>query len=223
MHRLLEQPCATRYYRIHMIQQINLYQDILKQGQAKPVINNTLLVLLGVIMLIIGFSIYLVLDLNNTKKSLELTKQQLSEAETRVKLAQVQYPKQQINALLTQEISRSQTMLASLSRIIQILSDENSDQTQGFSRYFSALARQSIADVWLTNIVINGQEHSLILQGSTYNPEKIAVFLQKLHHESIFRGRTFAKLIMAEEEETEHQIDFTVSTTSEILEQTTHD
>jgi len=223
VHQLLEQPCATRYFRTLMIQQINLYQDILKQGQAKPVINNTFFGLIVIILLIIGYSIYLVLDLDSTKKSLVLAKQQLSEAETRVKLNQVQYPRQQINSLLSQEVSRSQTLLASLSRVIELLTDKNSDQTQGFSRYFSALARQSIADVWLTNIVINGQKHSLKLQGSTYKPEKIAVFLQKLHDESVFRGRSFAKLIMEEVEKTDNQIDFIVSSSSELLEQTAHD
>jgi len=206
-----------------MIQQINLYQDILKQDQAKPVINSTLLGLLAFILLIIAFSLYLVLDLNNTKKSLELAKQQLSKAETRVQLIQVQYPKQQLNSLLTEEVSRSQTMLASLSRIIEKLTDENSDQTQGFSRYFSALARQSMADIWLTNIIINAHKHSLLIQGSTYNPEKVAVFLQKLHHESVFRGKIFAKLIMSKAEEIDHQINFAVSTTSEMLEPKTHE
>ncbi|MFW5442924.1 MAG: PilN domain-containing protein [Methylococcaceae bacterium] len=206
-----------------MIQQINLYQDSLKQGQTKPGVNNMLVGLIIIFVLIVSYSIYLFLDLNDTKKSLVLAKQQLTEAETQVRLIQVKYPRQQINQLLTQEISRSLNMLTSLSRVIQVLTDKNSDQTQGFSRYFTALARQSIADIWLRGIVINGQTHSLIIQGSTYNPEKIAVFLQKLHHESVFRGRIFARLIMAEEENTENQINFTVSTTAKILEQTANE
>lgn len=223
MHLLLEQPYATRHYRNPMIQQINLYQDSLKQGQTKPGVNNMLVGLIIIFVLIVSYSIYLFLDLNDTKKSLVLAKQQLTEAETQVRLIQVKYPRQQINQLLTQEISRSLNMLTSLSRVIQVLTDKNSDQTQGFSRYFTALARQSIADIWLRGIVINGQTHSLIIQGSTYNPEKIAVFLQKLHHESVFRGRIFARLIMAEEENTENQINFTVSTTAKILEQTANE
>ena len=205
-----------------MIQQVNLYQEILQQNQSRR-INAYLLGLIVIILLLTGMSIYITLDLNNTKNSLQQAKQQLREAETRIQLLQVQYPVQQINTLLTQEISHSQNILASLSQVIHLLTDKKSDQTQGFSRYFSALARHSISDVWLTTIYINGQTNNLQLQGSTYIAEKIPVFIQKLHNESVFQGKHFKKLIMSQAEEAENQIDFTVSSTTELLEHENHD
>ena len=206
-----------------MIQQVNLYQEILQQNRSGPVTNRYILGLTVVMLLLIGMSIYIAVDLNNTKSSLQKAKQQLREAETRVQQLQVQYPKQQINTLLTQEITRSQNILASLSRVIHLLTDKESDQTQGFSRYFSALARQSISDVWLTTIYINGQTNNLKLQGSTYIAEKIPVFIQKLHNEPVFQGKHFEQLIISQAEESENQIDFTVSNITEPLEQENHD
>lgn len=206
-----------------MIQQVNLYQEILQQNSIRPVINRYIIGSTVVILLLIGMSIYSAVNLNNTKNSLQQAKQQLREAETRVQLLQVQYPKRQLNTLLTQEISRSQNILGSLSKVIDLLTDKESDQTQGFSRYFSALARQSISDVWLTTIFINAQTNNLQLQGSTYIAEKIPVFIQKLHNESVFQGKHFEKLIMNQAEESENQIDFTVSSTAEPLEQENHD
>ena len=206
-----------------MIQQVNLYQEILQQNSIRPVINRYIIGSTVVILLLIGMSIYSAINLNNTKNSLQQTKQRLIEAETRVQLLQVQYPKRQMNTLLTQEISRSQNILASLSRVIHLLTDKKSDQTQGFSRYFSALARQSIPDVWLTTIYINAQTNNLQLQGSTYIAEKTPVFIQKLHNESVFQGKHFEKLVMNQVEEPENQIDFTVSSTTEPLEQENHD
>ena len=206
-----------------MIQQVNLYQEILQQNSIRPVIDRYIIGSTVVILLLIGMSIYITLDLNNTKNSLQQAKQDLKEAETRIQLLQVQYPVQQINTLLTQEISHSQNILASLSQVIYLLTDKKSDLTQGFSRYFSALARQSISDVWLTNIYINGQTNNLQLQGSTYIAEKIPVFIQKLHNESVFQGKHFKKLIMSQAEEPENQIDFTVSSTTELLEHENHD
>ena len=206
-----------------MIQQVNLYQEILQQNSIRPVINRYIIGSTVVILLLIGMSIYSTVNLNNTKNSLQQTKQRLIEAETRVQLLQVQYPKRQMNTLLTQEISRSQNILASLSRVIHLLTDKESDQTQGFSRYFSALARQSIPDVWLTTIYINAQTNNLQLQGSTYIAEKTPEFIQKLHNESVFQGKHFEKLIMNQVEEPENQIDFTVSSTTEPLEQENHD
>jgi len=205
-----------------MIQQVNLYQEILRQNQSRP-LNVYLLGLMVIILLLIGMSVYITLDLNNTKNNLQQAKQQLREAETRIQLIQVQYPAQQINTLLTQEISHSQNILVSLSQVIHLLTDKKSDHTQGFSRYFSALARQSISDVWLTTIYINGQTNNLQLQGSTYIPEKVPVFIQKLHNEPVFQGKHFKKLIMRQAEEPENQLDFTVSSTTELLEHEKHD
>jgi len=205
-----------------MRQQVNLYQEIL-QSRSRPVINPYILGLTVITLVLIGISVYITVDLNNTKNSLQQAKQQLKKAETRVQLLQAQYPKQQINTLLTQEISRSQNILASLSRVIHLLTDKESDQAQGFSRYFSALARQSIPDVWLRTIYINAQTNNLELQGSTYTAEKIPVFIQKLHNESVFQGKHFEKLIITQSKESENQIDFTVSSTTEPLEQENHD
>jgi len=205
-----------------MRQQVNLYQEIL-QSRSRPVINPYILGLTVITLVLIGISVYITVDLNNTKNSLQQAKQQLKKAETRVQLLQAQYPKQQINTLLTQEISRSQNILASLSRVIHLLTDNESDQAQGFSRYFSALARQSIPDVWLRTIYINAQTNNLELQGSTYTAEKIPVFIQKLHNESVFQGKHFEKLIITQSKESENQIDFTVSSTTEPLEQENHD
>jgi hypothetical protein len=205
-----------------MIQQVNLYQEIF-QSRSRPVINPYILGLTVVLLVLIGISVYITVNLNSTKYSLQQAKQQLRKAETHVQLLQVQYPKQQINTLLTQEISRSQNVLASLSQVIHLLTDKKSDQTQGFSRYFSALARQSIPDVWLRTIYINAQTNNLELQGSTYTAEKIPVFIQKLQNESVFQGKHFEKLIITQSKESENQIDFTVSSTAEPLEQENHD
>lgn len=205
-----------------IMQQVNLYQDRLKQNE-KTVINPYIASVAAVLILLLGFSIYLFIDRNDTKNSLKTTRQQLLAAETQVQLLQVKYPKQQINSLLKQQISRSQNTLASLSRIIKLLSDKSSDQTQGFSRYFTALAQQSISEVWLRNIAIDAQNSTLTLQGSSYNPDQIAVLLQKLHDETIFQGKVFAKLVISQAQDSNNQVDFTVSTLTEITEKTNHD
>ncbi len=206
-----------------MIQQINLYQDVLKQNQAQPTINRYIYGSVAALILLLAYSIYLFLDLNNTKNNLQKAKQQLLKAETQVQVMKIKYPEQKINPLLAQEVSRLQNIVGSLSSVIHLLADKKSDQTQGFSRYFSALSRQSIPNVWLRNIAINGGKQILTLQGSTYTAKKIPVFIQNLHDEPVFQGRNFAQLVMFQDKETENLINFTISTTSEILKQEDHD
>jgi len=206
-----------------MIQQVNLYQDCFKQNQNTPAFNLHLVSLVSLIVILFCYSIYLYIDINNTKNTLTSNKQLLAAAETQVQLLQVKYPRQQINKLLEQEISRSQSVHSSLSRVIQLLSDKSSDQTQGFSRYFSALAQQNISEVWFKKITIDGNKNTLTLQGSSYNPDKIPLMLQKLHNEAIFQGKIFAQLIMTQAKDNDSQIDFTVSTLTDLSEQENHD
>lgn len=202
-----------------MIQQVNLYTDIFKQTKQGSAINAFFYGAVAIISLLVAFSIFLLIALNNTKGNIQVAKQNLIQTESRIQLLQAQYPKQQTNKLLTEELSHYQNKVNNLSHVIQLLSDKASDQTQGFSRYFSALARQSIAEIWLTNISINGIQHNINLQGSTYQPEKVALFLQNLHHEAVFQGQSFAKLVMKQAKENKDQIDFSINSTNELSEQ----
>ncbi len=206
-----------------MIQQINLYQNVLKPNQTKPMINRCFFSLIAAILLLIGYSIYLVVDLNSSKKNLQQAKQELSNSELQMALLKVQYPQQKTDPLLVQELSQSQNILNSLSGVIDLLTNNKSDQTQGFSRYFMALARQSIADVWLSQIIMDAEKNMIILKGSTYKDEKIPDFLKKLNKETVLHGRNFAKLSMTQAKDDENLIDFMVSTSTEILEKTIHD
>ena len=206
-----------------MKQQINLYQNALKQNQGSSDLKRYIYGSVTAFLLLIGFSIYLFLNLNSTKSNLQNAKEQLLEAKTHVEVIKIQYPQQQLNQLLNQEIFRLQSIHHNLSKVVHSLNDTESDRTQGFSRYFSALARQNISELWLTKITINAEKLILTLEGSTYNAEKIPVFIQSLQNESIFQGKNFAKLIITADQETVNQINFTVSTTTEKPEQEDHD
>lgn len=202
-----------------MIQQINLYQDELKT-KATPALNNYIYGLAIAGLLFFGFSIYLLIDQNNTKNDIQQTQQQLSDAEHQVQMMQDQYPQQEVDKGIVQEISRYQNILTSLSQVVHLLSDNKSDQTQGFSRYFSALARQSFSDVWLTKISVDAEQNNLSLHGSTFNTKTIPEFLQKLHHEPVFKGRIFETLTMTQAKKTGKQLNFYVSTAIKISEET---
>jgi len=206
-----------------MIQQVNLYKNILNQEQATPVLKNYLYGLIAIIFLVMSYSLFLIVENNGIKNNITHTKQQLITAESDLNSVQIKYPKKTIDPLLVQELSHSKMMLNNLSKVVHMLNDKSSDQVQGFSRYFSALANQSMAAVWLTDIDIDGKNNTILLQGSTYQAEKTAVFLQQLHHEKAFQGRSFAKLSMTQSEHDENLLNFIINTTDATLEQDSHD
>lgn len=198
-----------------MIQQVNLYRDILRQGQNKSAVNPYWAGLSVIALLFIGLSGYLIWHGKNTETQVQQLRQSLQAEQERVQLISVKIPKQEINAQLAAEVAQWQNMLNELTQTMQLLSSKISEQSLGFSSYFQALSNQSIPEVWLSALYFDGQQQIISIEGSTFKPEKIPYFLQQLQKESVFNGHSFAKLSMQQSEEISGQIDFKLSTTLE--------
>lgn len=195
-----------------MIQQVNLYQDSRRLNKSHGLYYH-LLAISSVFLFLIVYSSLTAWNTYQLKNAVQLKKSNLGQTEDRLKLLQIQHPKPQINSLLVAEVSRSQNRLNSLTQIVQLLTANESDQIQGFSKYFHALASQPSNDVWLEEIGINNNVQDVSLKGSTFKPEQIALFLQQLQEQPAFHGKTFARLAIEKSESRPSQVDFTLSTT----------
>jgi hypothetical protein len=198
-----------------MIQQVNLYQDILNQGRKKSGINIYWLGLSAIVLLFTGFSGYLIWSLKNTEAQMQQFRQNLEAEQAKVNLISSKIPKQDVDAQLVAEVGQWQSMVEELTQTMQLLSGKIADQSPGFSNYFQALSNQSIPDVWLSALYLNGPKRIINLEGSTFKPEKIPYFLQQLQKEPIFNGHTFAQLMMQQSEEIPGQMNFKLSTVLE--------
>jgi hypothetical protein len=198
-----------------MIQQVNLYQDSLRQGQAGTGMSHYSAGLIGIALLLMGISLYLLWSLGNLKTQMEQSHQSLNAEEARVAHLLSKLPKQENNASLADEIEQLQNRINELTQTLQLLTAKKSGATQGFSRHFQALADQSIPEVWLSKIHISGTQRIIDLEGSTFKPGQIPYFLQQLQKEPVFHGQTFAKLLMLKSEKIPGQIDFKLNTTLE--------
>ncbi|MDO9047481.1 MAG: PilN domain-containing protein [Methylobacter sp.] len=196
-----------------MIQQVNLYQDILNQGRKKSGINLYWVGLSVIALLLVGFSVYLTWNTKNTETHVQQLRQNLEVEHARVNLISSNIPKQEIDTQLAAEVAQWQNMLDELTQTMQLLSDKSTDQSPGFSSYFQALSNQSIPDVWLSALYLDEQQQVINIEGSTFKPEKIPYFLQQLQKEPIFNGYSFAKLIMQQSKTMPNQMDFKLSTT----------
>lgn len=194
-----------------MIQQINLYQEHDTSSSHAWLLNPYLQV---VVLIIVGLLVTAVLtwqslaDLQFQRHQLQ---QQLQVATAEVSLLKGQLPNPQSNSLLEQQLQQSQTVFQSLSHIVEMLADDQSDQTQGFSRYFTALANQSDSKVWLSRIEINASNNRLSLQGSTFQADLIPALLQRLQQTEVFKGRHFSKMQIGQTKDAPEQVDFSVS------------
>ena len=192
-----------------MIQQVNLYQQGGKDQH--PLANPYMLTVMAAVLIMMLVSGLEMSALKTDRQQAGLLQNQLQQAQTHLHQLQAEYPNQQIDSVLNQELQQTQSYYQNLSQLLELLADNRSDRSKGFSRYLSALAEQADSNVWLTGIRINSEKDSIGLKGSTYMPEQIPLLLQRLQNSSVFKGRHFAKLSIAQSPENPEQIDFSVS------------
>lgn len=193
-----------------MIQQINLYHDNI-DTRSQSNLNHYLLVLIASVMLLLISSELSWYQIATQQSKRQLLQNQLQQATTELLTLQSRLPNPQNDALLDQEIQQAQTRYQNLSRIMELLTDTQQDQTRGFSHYLSALAEQADSSAWLSRIKINTISNDISLYGSSFQPQPIPLLLQRLQTTSAFKSRSFARLNMQQSDNAPEQIDFSVS------------
>jgi len=193
-----------------MIQQINLYQQDDANG-SHAWSNPYLLAIAATAVILLLVSVYSLGSLHGNQDTQKLLQARIQETQAHLQALQAQNPKQQIDAGLTQELQKTKNYYQNLSQILELLADNKSDRSLGFSRYLSTLANHSDSNVWLTAIHIDTENDTMSLEGSTFKPEQIPLLLQRLQNTSAFKGRHFARLSVEQSTETPDQVNFDVS------------
>ncbi len=92
---------------------------------------------------------------------------------------------------LENEITKLEALVTAKSRIKEILDHGVFANTDGYSKYLVALARQHITGLWLTGFAIAGAGERLTLEGRTTVPELVPRYMQKLADEQTLAGIEF--------------------------------
>lgn len=200
-----------------MTQQVNLYSEILKQQQKQSGLKLYTTILSVVVLLCVAFSAYLLWQLSTIETELHQAHTQLNSEQARVNALLSKRPSQEPNTSVLGEIEQWQNSVNEASQTLQLLAGREAILSQGFSSYFQALANQSNPEVWLTAIHIDGQNRGMNIEGSSFKPEQIPQLLQQLQQEPIFKGQTFAKLVMQQSVKIAGQMDFTLSSSEQPL------
>ncbi len=194
-----------------MMQQVNLYSDILKQQQQKSGIKLASMGLGTIALLFVTVSSYVLWDNFTTEKALKEAQKSLSQQQARVNELLSKRTNRLPNDQILSEIEQWQNNVNEAAQALQMLAGEGTILLKGFSFYLRALADQSNPEVWLTAIHIDGQNQEIKLEGSTFKPQQLPQALQQLQNKSALKGLTFAKLIMQQSDKVPGQMDFTLS------------
>lgn len=179
-----------------MSQQINLFNPIfLKQKKYFSVVTMLQALLLIVVgsMLFYGYAWYQVREL--AKQTVEMTKRYEAEQKRMVNYAN-EFSPQRARQALDEELSSLEAQARLQDSILQTLKSGAIGNTQGYSAYLSAFARQSVQGLWLTGFNINGDGAEISLQGAVTNPRLLPTYIQRMGREAVMRGKTFEYLQM---------------------------
>ena len=179
-----------------MSQQINLFNPIfLKQKKYFSVV--TMLQALGLIVLgsalFYAYAVYQVAQLS--KQADEMSKRYAAE-QTRLVNFTNEFSLQRSGQMLEDELKQLEAQATAQETLLNLLKSGAIGNTEGYSEYMRAFARQSIKGLWLTAFDIIGDGTQMSLSGAVVNPQLVPSYIQRLGKEKVMRGKTFSTLQM---------------------------
>ncbi len=96
--------------------------------------------------------------------------------------------------VLIDQASRLETHLGAQQILLDAFATGSLGNTEGFARYMSALARQTLNGVWLTGFTATGADGLNVIRGRLQQPDLLPSYLRMLNREAALRGHGFAEL-----------------------------
>jgi Flp pilus assembly protein TadB len=179
-----------------MSQQINLFNPVfLTQKKYFSVV--TMLQALGLIVLGSAlFFVYAVFQVAQlSKQADEVSKRYVAE-QTRLANLTNEYSLQHSGKMLEDELKQLEAQASAQEAMLNMLKSGALGNTEGYSEFMRAFARQSINGLWLTAFDIVGDGAQMSLSGAVVNPQLVPSYIQRLRREKAMQGKTFSTLQM---------------------------
>lgn len=180
-----------------MSQQVNLYQPIFRKQKrkfsAKAILQATVAMVLGIVALY-GYTWWQVRELRNEAIQ---TDKQLATMTARLDEVTKQFAARLMSKTLQEQVTALEKRVAEKQNLQQTLQGATLTNTQGFSDYFVAFARQHVPGIWLTSFSIVGSTEQLTLQGRSSDPEIVPRYIQRLSAEPRLGGIEFRTFQMS--------------------------
>ena len=171
-----------------MNQQINLYQAPFRENQqrlsAKTLLQGTA-AFVSILLIMAALHGWQIIRLQHQVTFLE---NQYSFLNTEYSDLEHKMTAGKVDPALAEQVKKMEDTLNSQQQLQSLLNDDLFNSGQGYSRYLIALARQHIAGLWLTSIILNGAGHDIALQGQTTRADLLPRYLQNLSHETQLQG-----------------------------------
>jgi Tfp pilus assembly protein PilN len=185
-------------------QQINLYNPILLK-QKKIFSSTTLAQSLAILLLgLLAFYGYARYQVASLQTETERSAKRLENAQARVSRLSQQFSPRLKSTALEARIKHAETELKTLAQAQQALQQSSLLDSNGFSPYFKAVARQIVDGLWLTQFSVASSE--MRISGRSLKPELVPDYIRRLGREPAMHGRQFSMLEMRQPQAAETQV-----------------
>ena len=116
----------------------------------------------------------------------------LARKEARLATVSAEFAPRTNNAALETQIGEAEAQLAALRHVSGVLQRGELGDTNGFSGFFKAFARQSVPGLWLTGVSVAGT--NIGIKGRTLDPALVPGYITRLTQEPQLQGKSFASL-----------------------------
>ena len=177
-----------------MSQQINLFNPIFLQ-QKKIFTTSTMaralgvLLLGGLLMVAYGRSSVAALE-----KEAARTTALLAVRQAKLDTVNLEYAPRRKSPELDAQLRLAKAELAALTEVAGVLRRGELGNTDGYSGYFKALARQKVDGLWLTGVSIVGAGNDIGVRGRALDAALVPDYLGKLAREGVMQGKAFTSL-----------------------------
>jgi hypothetical protein len=177
-----------------MSQQINLFNPAFRRQRewfSASSLVKALAALVLVMVVVYGYQYRQVMLLD---KQIKTGATSLAQEQARLVKVAAEHAPRQRDAALEKRVADMEQQLTGEEAVLEVLQNGSLGNTQGYSGYMRAFARQTVNGLWLTEFGIKGAGKEMLLGGRTLRPELVPAYIQRLNQEAATQGRDFAAL-----------------------------
>jgi len=179
-----------------MSQQINLLNPAFRKKRelfTAPMLAQAMVVL---VLSLAGVYGYQYRETALLDKQIKIAADNLTQKQAKLVQVTAEHAPRQKDASLEKRSQELEQQLKGEEAVLEVLQSGSLGNTQGYSGYMRAFARQAVNGLWLTEFGIKGAGKEMRLSGRTLRPELVPAYIQRLNMEVATRGRDFSALEM---------------------------
>lgn len=177
-----------------MSQQINLINPAFRKRQEWFTARMLAQALVVLVLVMAGAYAYQFRQVTLLSKQAQAGAVSLEQERARLVKVAAEYAPRQKNAALEQRVVELEQLLQGQEAVLEVLQGGSLGNTDGYSGYMRAFARQTVNGLWLTSFSIRGAGKNMAIGGRALRSELVPAYIQRLNQETVTQGRAFAAL-----------------------------